>query len=131
MKVVEKPKPKEVTDDKTKTPDKPGDPKKPDDQKKPATNGANASGKIRVEVVNVSGEDGAGAKMAALLKQQGFEVVSVSGSGGGTKSTTVVANGTVAASKLGGLPFRYSLQVNPGGSGTDAVVMVGKDFVGK
>ncbi len=131
MKVVEKPKPKDTADDKTKTPEKPGDPKKPEDPKKPDAKGANTNAKLRVQVVNVSGEDGAGAKMAAVLRQQGFEVVSVSGSGGGTKSTTVVANGNIAANKLSGLPFKYSLQVNQGSGGADAVVMVGKDFVGK
>ncbi|WP_346356124.1 LCP family protein [Azotosporobacter soli] len=131
MKVVETPKTKDTTDPKAKTPEKPGDPKKPLDPKKPGADSANASGKVRIEVVNVSGEDGAGAKMATLLRQQGFEVVSVSGSGGGTKNTTVVANGTATANKLSGLPFRYTMQVNQSGGSSDAVVMVGKDFVNK
>lgn len=130
MKVVETPKPKTETDpNKAKTAEKPGDPKKAMDPKKP---GADSGGKVRIQVVNVSGEDGAGAKMAALLKQQGYEVVSVSGSGGGTKTTTVVANGTTAANKLTALPFRYTMQINQGTDGAaDAVVMVGKDFVNK
>lgn len=87
--------------------------------------------KISVTVVNASGNSAAGAKMAAILKGQGFEVVGVS-------TSTTVANDTIVVSyttngavvnKLTGLPFKYVLQITRDDNRpTQAAVLIGKDY---
>ena len=68
--------------------------------------------------------------MAALLRGQGYDVVSVAGISTANKNTVVVANSSEASSKLTGLPFRYALQVNSDDSRANTVkLIVGKDYV--
>lgn len=111
------------------------DPKAPDKPKaadKPKTPEAKpaAGSKLRFEVVNASGVPEAGDNMAALLRGQGYDVVSVAGISTANKNTVVVANSSEASSKLTGLPFRYALQVNSDDSRANTVkVIVGKDYV--
>ncbi|TWH45973.1 LCP family protein [Sporomusa sp. KB1] len=133
MKIVELP--KKTTE--TKEAKKPGvtDPKAPnkptttDKEKVPESKAAAASGKLQFEVINASGINGAGEKMAATLRGQGYNVVSVSGSGSGNKNTLVVANSNEASGKLTGLPFNYALQINNDSSRANVVqVIVGKDY---
>lgn len=106
MKVIEPPKQETKTDDKSQ------------------------SGRIAVTVVNASGSPEAGGKMAAMLKAQGLDVVSVT-TGGSQRSTTVISNtnNSSVVSKLKNLPFPYSLQISSGGGAT-ATVIVGRDFAG-
>ncbi|MDF2874410.1 MAG: lytR 2 [Sporomusa sp.] len=119
------PKPKAIID--PKAPDKPKEAEKPKvtDAKSPA-----ATSKLRFEVVNASGVPEAGDKMAATLRSQGYEVISVAGTKTANKNTVVIANGSEASGKLTRLPFRYALQVNQDDSNADTVkVIVGKDYV--
>ncbi|HWR08296.1 LCP family protein [Sporomusa sp.] len=119
------PKPKAIID--PKAPDKPKEAEKPKvtDAKSPA-----ATSKLRFEVVNASGVPEAGDKMAAMLRSQGYEVISVAGTKTANKNTVVIANGSEASGKLTRLPFRYALQVNQDDSNADTVkVIVGKDYV--
>ena len=133
MKIVELPK-KAVE---TKDPKKPAvtDPKAPNkptttDKPKVPEPKAAASGKLQFEVVNASGISGAGEKMAATLRGQGYNVISVSGSDSGNKNTLVVANSSEASGRLTGLPFNYALQINNDSSRANVVkVIVGKDYV--
>lgn len=132
MKVIETPKVVKP-EDKTKQPEKTKDTGKNDedekqDAKKPAPS------KIRVEILNASGSDEAGREMAAVLRKQGFEVVSVSNLTVGYKNTVVVSNTTnsMVVNRLTSLPFAYSLQVTKDESkGVQATVLVGKDYVAK
>ncbi|CQR71095.1 Transcriptional regulator LytR [Sporomusa ovata DSM 2662] len=97
--------------------------------KVPESKAVAASGKLQFEVINASGITGAGEKMAATLRGQGYNVVSVSGSGSGNKNTLVVANSNEASGKLTGLPFNYALQINNDSSRANVVqVIVGKDY---
>jgi LCP family protein required for cell wall assembly len=99
---------------------------KPDDKK----SASKAPSTIRVEVVNASGIDGAGAEVAAILKRQGFVVSGVSTLTAPYKNTVVMANTSNAAvvGKFSGLPFSYSLQANDSGDGSQATVIIGKDY---
>ncbi|MEN6411700.1 MAG: LCP family protein [Veillonellales bacterium] len=128
MKVVEVPKavqppkaPVEPAKPKTGTPVSPPQP-------------ASSLAKVRVDVLNASGIDGAGARMASLLREQGFEVAGVSNSAAAYKSTVVISNTTDTAviNRLRGLPFPYALQITKDDSkSTQATVVIGKDYSGK
>lgn len=101
---------------------------KPDAAKKPSLP---ATGKVTVEIINASGIDGAGEKMATMLRSKGFDVASVSTMTATYKNTTVVANtaNTTVVNKLSGLPFQHSLQVSKEeSSGPQATIYIGKDF---
>lgn len=132
MKVIETPKVVKP-EGKTKQSEKMKDAEKNDedekqDVKKPAPS------KIKVEILNASGSDEAGREMAAVLKKQGFEVVSVSNLTVGYKNTVVVSNTTnsIVVNRLTSLPFSYSLQVTKDESkGVQATVLVGKDYLAK
>lgn len=133
MKIVETPKAPTTP----KPGDKPDKPKTADKPDKPTADGkdeAKASGRVRVEVVNGSGSAEAGSAIAAQLRSQGFEVVSVTNLPNSYKNTVVISNTTNSSvvNKLSGLPFKYSLQVTKDESkSTDAVVVIGKDNAGK
>jgi LCP family protein required for cell wall assembly len=90
-----------------------------------------APARITVAVVNASGSADAGSKIAAMLRAQGLDVISIS-SGASQRGTTVISNtdNSSVVSKLKNLPFPYSLQINNGGTGATATVIVGKDFAG-
>ncbi|HWR41636.1 LCP family protein [Sporomusa sp.] len=135
MKIIDVPKkpaadakdPKQTAVTDPKAPDKP---KATDKPKAPEAKPPAASGKLRFEVVNASGVPEAGEKMAAALRGQGYEVVSVAGISAANKNTVVIANSSEASGKLTGLPFRYALQVNQDDSKANTVkVIVGKDYV--
>lgn len=137
MKIIDVPKKtdaeaKESKDAKNTTvtdPKAPDKPKVADKPKVPESKPV-ASSKLRFEVVNASGVPEAGDKMAALLRSQGYDVVSVAGISAANKNTVVVANSSEASGKLTGLPFRYALQVNQDVSRANTVkVIVGKDYV--
>lgn len=90
--------------------------------------------KIKVEVLNASGSEEAGREVAAALRRQGLDVVSVSNLTVGYKNTVVVSNTTNSAvvNKLTNLPFSYSLQVTKDESkDVQATILVGRDYVGK
>ncbi len=119
-----------------KAPDKPKDtkktrvpePKPPAKTKTPAAD----SGKLKFEVVNASGTPEAGNQMAAELRSQGHDVISVAGISAANKNTVVIANSSEAGSQLAGLPFRYALQVNNDDSKANVVkIIVGKDYVNR
>ena len=132
MKIVELPK----KPDESKEPKKPAaaDPKtpaKPAAADKPKTSESKpaAGEKLQFEVINASGVTGAGEKMAASLRGQGYTVVSVSGSGSANRNTLVVANSSEASARLTSLPFNYALQINNDSSRANVVqVIVGKDY---
>lgn len=139
MKVIEVP--KKIVDDKDakdkdakktgvtdpKAPAKPVTAEKP---KTPETKAPASGGKLKFEVVNASGVPEAGDKMAAQLRGQGYDVVSVAGISAANRNTVVVANSSEASGRLTGLPFRYALQVNDDSSRANVVkVIVGKDYV--
>lgn len=140
MKIIEVPKEPE----KPKTPDSPDNPEKIDKPKttepgkpttpsKPTTKTPSVS-RISVEIVNASGDGEAGDRMAATLRAQGFEIVSVSGMTNTYKNTVVVSNTTDSAviNKLSGLPFKHSVQISrEDGKSPSAVVYIGKDYVNK
>ena len=123
--------PKALQPAKTKPDDKdkktPGDkPVAPATASKPAV-----SDKLRVTVINASGIADAGEKIAAIMRNQGFEVAGVSTSSNQSRNTVVISyttnNATVG--KLTGLPFKYVLQVAKDDSKANQVtVVVGKDY---
>lgn len=136
MKIIDTPKPVQVTKE-VKTPEK----TKETDKDSAAKNSTDTSkmpakhtGKVRVEVVNASGVSDAGDKIASKLRAQGIEVVGINSVGSSYKNTVVISNtdDSNVVNKLTGLPFKYSLQVtNDEGKSTDAVVVIGKDYIGK
>lgn len=135
MKIIEQPKPIRVpktaaVPDKPKVEDKMGT---ANESSKSATKNA-TSGKVRVEVVNGSGLSDAGDKIASMLRGQGIEVTSVTNVTNAYKNTVIVTNTTDSkvVNKLTGLPFKYSMNVTDDDSkSTDAVVVIGKDYVAK
>lgn len=119
-----------------KAPDKPKDakktkvpePKPPAKTKTPAAD----SGKLKFEVVNASGTPEAGNQMAAELRSQGHDVISVAGISAANRNTVVIASSSEASSQLAGLPFRYALQVDNDDSKANVVkIIVGKDYVNR
>lgn len=89
---------------------------------------------LRANVVNASGNAEAGAKMAAIMRQQGFDVTGVSTSGTVNRNTIVIAHTSQNSvlSKVTGLPFNYALQVSPqAASSAQVTVVIGKDFAGR
>lgn len=136
MKVAETPKIVKTTDaGKSTTPEKPKKSEKPDlstDTSKPAMK--KVASKVSVEVVNASGAAEAGEKIADILRNQGFEVSNVSNTQNAYKNTVIISNTTdsTVVNKLSSLPFKYSLQITKDeGRSTDAVVVIGKDYIGK
>jgi LCP family protein required for cell wall assembly len=131
MKILDTPKDVKKTTDQAKDKTKDEKPKETSkdklDNKKTASK---APSTIRVEVVNASGIDGAGAEVAAILKRQGFVVSGVSTLTAPYKNTVVMANTSNEAvvGKFSGLPFSYSLQANDSGDGSQATVIIGKDY---
>ncbi|HWQ60787.1 MAG TPA: LCP family protein [Negativicutes bacterium] len=119
MKVVEAPKTAQAAA-------KPGD--------KPAAAGTakpQAPGKITVAVVNASGTPALGAKMADVLKANGYAVAGVTTSATTANTTIVVSYTTDGAvvNKLNTLPFKYVLQVTRNDrQPTTAAVYIGKDY---
>jgi LCP family protein required for cell wall assembly len=137
MKIIDVPKPvvpKEVkTPEKAKTTDKESTSKNSNETSK-TTAKRPASSKVRVEVVNASGVADAADKIVSTLRAQGLEVISVSNVTSSYKNTVVISNtdDSSVVNKLTGLPFKYSLQVTSDeGKSSDAVIVIGKDYVGK
>ncbi|AJQ29823.1 LCP family protein [Pelosinus fermentans] len=139
MKVVETPKvaknavPEKKTPDKSKKDDKNDKTDASADAGKSVSKKAN-SDKVSVEVVNASGMADAGDKIAAILRNRGFEVEGVTNTANAYKNTVVISNTTDSrvVNKLSSLPFKYSLQITKDeGKAIDAVVVVGKDYTGK
>ncbi len=132
MKIIEQPKKIDDGKDAKKTGTDLKDPKKATttDKSKTADSKTASSGKLQFEVVNASGVNGAGEKMAASLRGQGYSVISVStSSSSANKNTLVVANSREAGDKLTSLPFNYALQINNDKSRANVVrVIVGKDY---
>lgn len=90
------------------------------------------SGKLRFEVVNASGRPEAGNQMAAQLRSQGHEVISVAGISAANKNTVVITNSSEVGKQLANLPFRYALQVNNDDSKANVVkIIVGTDYVNR
>lgn len=128
MKIIENPKKPTLPKDPNSAVTDPKSPDKPKAADKPKA--PSASGRLRFEVVNASGAPEAGSKMAAELRSQGYDVISVAGISAANKNTVVIANSSEASSKITGLPFRYALQVNQDDSRANIVkVIVGKDYV--
>ncbi|MEG6586546.1 LCP family protein [Dendrosporobacter sp. 1207_IL3150] len=133
MKIVEVPKVVKTEDSTKQAVDKNKSVEKPTAPTQPNINKPNTA-KIKVEILNASGSDDAGAEMAAILKKQGFEVVGVSSLTAAYKNTVVISNTTNSGviNKLTGLPFSYSLQVTKDESkGAQATVVIGKDYATK
>ena len=136
MKIIDKPKPVQVpktttVPDKPKIEDRTGS--NSSDASKSTTKNT-SSGKVRVEIVNASGAPEAGEKIASMLRGQGIDVTNVTNVTNTYKNTVVVTNTTDSGvvNKLSGLPFKYSMNVTTDDSkSTDAVVVIGKDYVGK
>jgi len=131
MKILDTPKETKKAIDQAKDKTKDEKAKEPSKDKSDTKKSASkAPSTIRVEVVNASGIDGAGAEVAAILKRQGFVVSGVSTLTAPYKNTVVMANTSNEAvvGKFSGLPFRYSLQSNDSGDGSQATVIIGKDY---
>jgi LCP family protein required for cell wall assembly len=97
----------------------------------PAKKAPPATTKLRVEVINASGFDDAGAKMAAEMRKQGFEVVSVIQSSNTARMTTVVdhTGNDAVIKKVSGLPFDYNLSVlKDGVKNAEVTVIIGKNY---
>ena len=94
----------------------------PKDKKTAAKNRSD----ITVLVINSSGINGAGAKLADTLMQQGFKISSVeTGRSSSMQHTTI----TAAQSETGmfyGMPFPCTIM--SGGDGGQAVVIIGRDY---
>lgn len=107
-----------------KAPSGPSGPKAPSTTK-PVTA---SPGKIHVDVINASGVSATGTKVAAMLRDQGFEVSSVVP--GNPRANTVIVSHTgtsAVVDKLNNLNFHYTLQVNREENGNQVTVIVGKD----
>jgi len=101
---------------------------KPEPVKPPVTA---ANEKLTVSVINASGKPNAGAKIVALLKARGFEVVSVANASQVVETSSVVSysKDNTVSGKLTGLPFDYSLQVKPDDTkSVKASVVIGKNY---
>lgn len=128
MKILDTPKEtKKTTEQDTTKKDTAKDKSAKDAEKKPVSK---APAAIKVEVVNASGIDGAGAEVKAILQRQGFVVTGVSTLTAPYKNTVVMANTSNEAvtSKFSALPFAYTLQANNSGDGSQATVIIGKDY---
>lgn len=104
----------------------------PQTPNKPAVPAMSTNAKLRIEILNGSGSPEAGERVSALLRSQGWNVVSV-GTTGITSRTTVTAHSknSNVVSKLQSLPFDFSLKVNDDGSSVQGTVVIGKDYIGK
>lgn len=99
-----------------------------------ATAKAAASDKLRVTILNTSGIADAGEKVAAIMRNQGFEIAGISSSASANKNTVVISYTTnnAVVSKLTSLPFKYVLQVTKDDSKANQVmIVIGKDYTGK
>lgn len=93
-----------------------------------------AGDKLRITILNTSGIADAGEKIAAIMRNQGFEIAGISNSTSANKNTVVISYTTnnAVVSKLTGLPFKYVLQVTKDDSKANQVmVVIGKDYTGK
>ncbi|MCX7780390.1 MAG: LCP family protein [Negativicutes bacterium] len=113
----------------------------PADKTKPATDkpsaapaGKQVSDKLRVTIINASGTADAGDKIAAIMKNQGFEIAGISTASAINRNTVVIAYTTnnAVVSKLTGLPFKYVLQVTKDDSKANQVsIVIGKDYASR
>lgn len=90
--------------------------------------------KNSIAIVNASGDKNAGAKMAEVLREKGFEVAGVTTGATVANNTVVISYSTSGSvvNKLTGLPFKYVLQISRDDSkSTVAAVVIGKDFATK
>jgi len=100
----------------------------------PETKVAPASqAKVRVEIINASGDSQAGAKMASILLARGFEVTAINNSANNLRRSTLITMRSVnnaLIDKLSSIPFHYSVQMS-NGNAKDApiTVTIGQDFV--
>lgn len=89
-------------------------------------------GPVRVKVINCSGNGGALNMAVGQIQRAGIQVVA-RGTGDTIASTQIVAGSrdSRVIAKLSALSFRYSLKLSSGStSGADAVIYIGKDFLG-
>jgi polyisoprenyl-teichoic acid--peptidoglycan teichoic acid transferase len=84
--------------------------------------------KVRVEIVNSSGVSSTGAKIAAMMREQGFEVSSIT-QGNPTANTVVISHtgNSAVVDKLNSLSFRCAVQVKREENSNSITVIVGKD----
>lgn len=88
---------------------------------------------VRIKLINCSGSPGALAVAASQIERVGLVVVSRS-SGSEINNTQIMVGSrdNKIISKLNGLSFRYALRISSGSTGAaDAVIYLGKDFLGK
>jgi len=117
MKIVELPK----------LPTSPMSPKKTDSPTTPAKPNAPPAGKVHVDIVNSSGVSSTGAKIAASLREQGFDVSVTAGSPVANTTITSHTGNAAVVEKLNNLNFRYALQVVREDNSNSVTVVVGKD----
>lgn len=85
-------------------------------------------GKVHVDIVNSSGVSSTGAKIAAMMREQGFEVSSIT-QGNPTANTVVISHtgSSAVVDKLNSLSFRCAVQVKREENSNSVTVIVGKD----
>ena len=128
--------PKDNKDSKEKEKDKPKNQQSPLTEK-PETEqkgkaASSSTSKLKFTIVNASGSPEAAARMAAIVREKGFEVSSIVGSDTVKRGTVVTAHSSdnKVVGKLTGLPFDYAFQVSQDESRADRVtITIGKDFI--
>jgi polyisoprenyl-teichoic acid--peptidoglycan teichoic acid transferase len=93
--------------------------------------GGTKSPKLRAEIINASGDDEAGAKMASELRQHGFEVVAVITPTNLAKMTIIVdhTGSETVVNKISSLPFDYNLSIlKDGVKSAEITVIIGKNY---
>ena len=87
---------------------------------------AHERSEITVLVINSSGIDGAGAKVADTLRQQGFKISSVETGRSSSLPQTRITAAAAEIDKFYGLPFPCIIMT--GGESGQATIMIGKDY---
>lgn len=92
-----------------------------------------APNKARVEIINASGDNQAGEKMASILLARGFEVIGINNSSNNIRRNTLITMHVVnnaVIDKLSSIPFHYVVQMASGNVKDEAItVTIGQDFV--
>ena len=87
---------------------------------------ASSSHEIAVLVINDSGINGAGAKMADILRSKGFRVTGVDTGNKSDRSHTIIVTDSGNTDRFYGMPF--SCTIMDGGDSGEAVVYIGQDY---
>lgn len=87
---------------------------------------AKGPGEISVLVINDSGVNGAGAKMAARLQAKGFNVTGVDTGRNSDREHTIIVTDSSNTEWFYGMPFQCTIM--DGGEPQEAVVYIGKDY---